>query len=664
MKKKLAIIVSLLSIILFAFTFIACGTESSSSGNPSGNNNSNNKPNPDPIQNCEHEFSEWNFEFGNICQGGIRVRTCKKCPYYEREDVFGEGHQGDWIIDAVPTCNEHGEKHRTCTVCNQTERVMIYEGMGHQGEWLILRDATCTNAGRKTRTCTRCGFFQDETIEALGHEAGEWRRFVVADICCAGEDITECLNCGATLHKTLMPGMDTHSYDENDICKRCNMHRPSEGLIFEEDSNGVIKVTGYTGSDTEVYIPGTYQGKFITAIGEYAFRGNSNITSVTIFRGISVIETGAFSYCSSLNSLTIPSSVTRIYGSITEYDYVLENLYYGGDLNSWLAVSGLIGVMHDSTHAPTFNLYIDGSRVEGDLVFSNGIKYIPDYAFYGCSGLTSVVIPQGVKVIGSNAFCRCKSLVLVDIPSSVTAIGAAAFCYCDSLTTATLPNGLTAIESHAFSETKLSSVFISGSVKVIESNAFSYNESLQSVVIPYGTTTIGYHAFYGCTALSSLEISQTVTSIDKYSFAFCTSLQSITVDSGNTVYASAGNCLIERHTATLILGTLNSQIPSSVKVIGGIAFANKNITSIVIPEGVKKIDASAFAQCRKLTTVTLPSTIEVIEEYAFSYCTKLSTIRYGGSESSWANVEKASGWDSNAGSSTDSNTYSMVYLVV
>lgn len=650
MKPKI-LLISLLSVLALT----GCGTTPEPS---------NNEPNPDPIQYCEHEFSDWNFESGNICQGGTRVRTCKKCPYLEREDVSGEGHQGEWIIDAEPTCYEPGEKHRTCTVCNQTEHVMIYEGVGHQGEWLISREATCTNEGRKTRTCTRCGIFEDETIEALGHVAGEWRRFIVADTCCAGEDITTCLNCGATLHRTLMPGMDTHSYNENDICKRCKMHRPSEGLIFEEDSNGVIKVTGYTGSDTEVYIPGTYQGKFITAIGEDAFKDNSNITSVTIFHGISVIEMGAFSYCSSLNSLTIPSSVTRIYSPITEYDYALENLYYGGDLNSWLAVSGLIGVMHDSTHAPTFNLYIDGNRVEGELYFNDGIKYIPDYAFYGCSGLTSVVIPEGAKVIGSNAFCGCKSLVSVNIPSSVTAIGAAAFCSCESLTRATLPNGLTIIESHAFSETKLSSVSISGSVKVIESFAFYYNESLQSVAIPYGTTTIGYGAFWGCTALSSLYISQTVTSIDKYSFAFCTSLQNITVESGNTVYASADNCLIERHTATLILGTLNSQIPWSVKVIGEIAFAGKNITSIDIPEGVKKIDVSAFAQCRKLTTVTIPSTIEVIEEYAFSNCTKLSTIRYNGSESSWANVEKASGWDSDAGSSTDSNTYSMVYLAV
>ena len=78
---------------------------------------------------------------------------------------------------------------------------------------------------------------------------------------------------------------------------------------------------------------------------------------------------------------------------------------------------------------------------------SNGytVNSIGDYAFDGCSGLTSVTIPNSVTSIGWGAFEDCYDLASVSIPNSVTSIGRSAFSSCWSLTSVTIPNSVTSI---------------------------------------------------------------------------------------------------------------------------------------------------------------------------------------------------------------------------
>ena len=63
---------------------------------------------------------------------------------------------------------------------------------------------------------------------------------------------------------------------------------------------------------------------------------------------------------------------------------------------------------------------------------------IGEYAFCGCSGLTSVTIPNGVTSIGSEAFSGCPALTSMTIPDSVTNIGTNAFQNCYGLTSVTI----------------------------------------------------------------------------------------------------------------------------------------------------------------------------------------------------------------------------------
>ena len=98
------------------------------------------------------------------------------------------------------------------------------------------------------------------------------------------------------------------------------------------------------------------------------------------------------------------------------------------------------------------------------------------YAFYGCSGLTSLTIPSCVTEIGKSAFRGCSGLTSLTIPSSVTEIGESAFEGCSGLISLTIPSGVTSIGGDAFWGCK----------------------GLTSLIIPASVTSIGVCTFYGC----------------------------------------------------------------------------------------------------------------------------------------------------------------------
>ena len=107
-----------------------------------------------------------------------------------------------------------------------------------------------------------------------------------------------------------------------------------------------------------------------------------------------------------------------------------------------------------------------------------------DYAFYGCSGLTSLTLPSSVTSIGTGAFHGCWKLTNLTIPSGVTSIGYSAFRGCSGLTNLTIPSGVTSIDY----------------------GAFWGCSGLTSLTIPSGVTSIGSAAFYGCSGLTSIYV--------------------------------------------------------------------------------------------------------------------------------------------------------------
>ena len=224
---------------------------------------------------------------------------------------------------------------------------------------------------------------------------------------------------------------------------------------------------------------------------------------------------------------------------------------------------------YDSNQSPVYN----NSDVK-KIVIEDGVTSIGDYAFRGCSSLTSITLPDSVTSIGDCAFVFCVGLSSITLPDSVTSIGDSAFKNCSSLTSITIPDRVTSIEPYAFDNCS----------------------SLTSITIPNSVTSIGASAFYNCSSLTSITIPDRVTSIESRAFTGCSSLTSIT-------------------------------IPDSVTSIGYATFTGcSSLTSITIPDSVTSIGYATFAGCSSLTSITIPDSVTSIGESAFSNCSSLQTI--------------------------------------
>ena len=265
------------------------------------------------------------------------------------------------------------------------------------------------------------------------------------------------------------------------------------------------------------------------------------------------------------------------------------------------------------------------------VVIEQAVTSIGDYAFSGCSRLTSITIPNGVTSIGDYAFYRCSSLTSITIPEGVTSIGYRAFSGCSRLTSITLPDSVTSIRDEVFSGcSSLTSITIPEGVTSIGDYAFSGCSRLTSITIPEGVASIGDNAFYVCSGLKSVTIGEGVTSIGYWAFGYCTSLTSITLpDSVTSIRDKVFYCCSSLTSIT---------IPEGVTSIGTDAFSDcSSLTSITLPDSVTSIWNRAFYHCSSLTSITLPDSVTSIRDEVFYGCGSLASIAIPNSVTSIGN---------------------------
>jgi len=133
------------------------------------------------------------------------------------------------------------------------------------------------------------------------------------------------------------------------------------------------------------------------------------------------------------------------------HDFVVDGIYY--KITSSTEPNTVSVTCRGGYYNSYDNEYI-GSVTIPESVTYNGKTYsvtsIGYDAFWGCSWLTSVVIPNSVTSIGGEAFYGCSGLTSVTIPNSVTSIGYQAFYNCSGLTSIEIPNSVTSIGDDAF----------------------------------------------------------------------------------------------------------------------------------------------------------------------------------------------------------------------
>ena len=202
-----------------------------------------------------------------------------------------------------------------------------------------------------------------------------------------------------------------------------------------------------------------------------SYRGK--ITSVVIGDQITTIPDNAFNSHTKLNSIAIPEGVRTVGG--------------------FQGTPALKEIKLPSTlvRVPSFT----NSGLQA-IIIPEGIKWIEEKTFYGCSDLTSVQLPSTVETIYTRAFSYCGRLTQINFPQSLKTIDNSAFAY-SGIRTANLPEGVQSIGQSAFANCgNLANVTIPSGVTTIQYSTFE-NSALKTVHIPKTVTHIYSSAFYG-----------------------------------------------------------------------------------------------------------------------------------------------------------------------
>ncbi len=356
---------------------------------------------------------------------------------------------------------------------------------------------------------------------------------------------------------------------------------------------------------TSIYIPTS-----VTSIGYRAFENCTSLTTVVIPSSVTSIGEYAFYNCTSLTSVVIPSSVTSISG-YAFYNCTSLTIY----CEAASQPSGWSDYWNRSFRPVVWNyqgineVTEDGVKY-GITLDSDGNRCIAICGYVGEP--TDVVFPSTISVGGeevpvkeiiSRAFEDCTSLTSIVIPNSATSIGEYAFSSCSSLTTVTIGENsqLQKIGDNAFINcSKLTSICIPSNITLIGERTFSSCSSLTTVTIGENSQLqkIGDRAFSYCSSLTSIYIPSSVISIGNYAFSSCSSLTTVTIGE-------------------------NSQLQK----IGMYAFNNcSSLTTVIIDENfqLQTIGAYAFSGCSTLTSIYIPSSVTWIDSRAFINCSSLT----------------------------------------
>ncbi len=408
-----------------------------------------------------------------------------------------------------------------------------------------------------------------------------------------------------------------------------------ESQFAWQTNESTITITGYIGADGDVIIPNEINGLAVSNIGNQAFVGRTNLTSILIPTGITNLGAYAFQSCTALANVTIPESVTTIGQSPFSGCTGLKTILVEAGNSNYSSLDGVL-----------FN------KDQRTLIQCPGGK------------TASYTIPTNVISIEANAFSYCANLVNITIPNTVTNIGNSAFNSCTNLASIYFegnaptfaPDDLFSNASHATvyyhpGMTGWLSTFAGrpamqligpndgdfpwqqigttihivgyngprGTVTIpneinglpvtsIEASAFYGNTNLMVVTIPNGVTNIGPRAFFGCYNLMSVAIPRSVVTIGYSQFGRCIGLTNIMVDLLNPTYSSIDGVLFNKNATTLL------QVPEG------------KMGSYTIPDGVRIISDSAFFDCTGLTNITIPTSTTTFRYYAFYGCTGLTEI--------------------------------------
>ena len=434
----------------------------------------------------------------------------------------------------------------------------------------------------------------------------------------------------------------------------------NEGINLHYELNSELKLATLQPSETEAY-------KGVINIPE-------QITHEGTTYDVATIASETFKNCKDLTEITIPRTITKIGGHAFKGCDNLRTVNYNA--NNCVSAATIAGKSISSA--------FEDCKSITTVNFGGDVVNIPEYLFWGCTGLTEITIPENVQQIGGAAFidCNaiskitinaikcikmcsdnnrpafvgapittvefgplattipdyafygCKTLTTITIPENITAIGGGAFQNCPNLTTVIF-NAKNCSVAHtilgdnvtpAFNNNAITRVEFGPRVNAIPNYIFWGCKGITDIVFGENIETIGQSAFYGCSALNNITIPESVTSIGGHAFANCTSLNTITFNAVNCVnLVTMENNVPMPAFENKSLSAIN--FGNNVEIIPDYAFANcPNLKTLTIPNSVKHIGYKAFYGCKSIQTITIPENVTSIGGLAFAECNNLVDI--------------------------------------
>lgn len=384
-------------------------------------------------------------------------------------------------------------------------------------------------------------------------------------------------------------------------------------------SNSLTQIKSYSFSGCSGFKGDLIIPNSVEYIESCAFRNCSGFSgSLIIGNSVTTIGNsdigGTFEGCSGFKSVTIPQSLTSIYGNHIFYNCTgLTAVYYTGTIAQWCKIDfgpRVPFVLYANPLRYAHNLYINNHLVT-DLVIPEGVTEIKQWAFCQATCLTSLKLPNSLKKIGLDAFCGCSNLSgKLIIPNSVTIIDDNAFSRCDGLTgNLVIPNSVIEVRGNAFCGCRGFSgdLILPNSVTFIGSGAFTDCSGFDGILsLPNSLISIGHYAFEGCCNLKgNLVIPSSATDIGCNAFKECNSFSKVCFMPSNCTnhledyhpyYEWFDAPPFEGCSGALVVGDNMHNIPAYL-------FKNAAFDEITLHNEVNSIGDEAFAGCDSLKTI-------------------------------------------------------------
>ena len=488
---------------------------------------------------------------------------------------------------------------------------------GHiYSDWIVDSSATFYSVGYRRHICDLCGYTQTEEIPVL-EVTGSSGTSATWNLSGGALTISGSGAMRSFANKTSMPW-----YDYLDQI---------EEIIIEEG---------------------------VTSIGNYAFAGCANVTSVTIDSDVASIGVNAFSGCSKLETISLPASLTSISNyafnncsalSLIEFNSaaapslganalantkataIYKSSWSGfakdkfGGKTTWLIdhVNGSCGATKYSLDCGVMTISGKGtirgySKGEApwyslrdeiqNVIIGDGVTSIGNYAFYGCENLSGLTLGSSVATIGTSAFYGCAALDEVTFPASLTELKAYAFSNCSGLSELTFESEAAPV----IASTALNAV----RAKAVHADSGNWSE--------FGGSGFG-GAIYWTDDPEEEVLGGSCGGQAAWTF----------VDGTLTIYGENGTRGYSKKTdvpwyeyrdqITKIV------VEDGITSLGNYSFMEcENVTEVYLSNTLTFIGVNVFSTCKKLTSITIPETVNTINGYAFNKCSALERVVFEG----------------------------------